>query len=267
MKTRIVILLCFVLLVSKAFAQPGYMGHKISLGYNFEIFPSFGFLSDRRSEHPQNRTVFTTGHHYNASLVVSRRLELVADYGIRIAKMFCHDQFFTIQEDEWNYNSIYFQPKEYFVKGREQIMQLSLRFYRDGYIAPIGTFFQCSLGYLTANYHPDVKSLIGYNEVYDGNSTKHERVSIPLNNVEDRKYVRMSYGIGNKKVLFSTVFLTTSCNMNILMGMGNKVKEELSSTYYGEDNGAFDTYANDILIKGVRWSSWLDVSVGLGFMF
>lgn len=252
----------------KLFSQPGYMGKKYSVGYNFEVFPSLGLFNEKRDV-PENELVFTTGHHFNVSAVVGRKSELIFDYGIITPKIFCH-AIQLYKEDSWgNLEPVQFNPIEKFVKAKEQVFQLYYRYYYQDYIAPVGNFMQFGIGYLTANYHSDVKAIVGDNSYGDNYFGFEERVvnRIPVTDVPDRKYLRFTYGFGMKRILFENVFISTACNLNLLVGSGNDFTRKDIGMGDFEAEKVEHYYKNEVLLLGVGGAGWLEFNIGIGMIF
>lgn len=265
-------LITLLLLSSKLSAQPGFMGKKYSFGYQFEIFPSMGLLGDIRSEDPDNRTVFTTGHHFNASAVLNRKWEFIVNYGIISPKVYAHEGEIVSWNSDGDYSSYYFNPLEKFIPTQMKLIQTNFRVYLGDNIAPVGDFMQFGIGYVTANFHPDAKRINGDNEMgssgyFSGEDNTRTYRTMLISGIPNRKYLRLNYGFGMKRLLFSSFYALTSTNLNLNIGIKNEFQDsDITSEETKNKIGSEKHYLNTVLLRGLRSNCILEFNIGFGII-
>ncbi|MFM9986213.1 MAG: hypothetical protein ACKVOK_13325 [Flavobacteriales bacterium] len=184
----------FLFLSTLIFAQPGYLGKKLSIGYNFEATPfltTFTHVFEGTSTSSDSNPIvkMVLGHHIQASYCLNRKSEILANFGVR--KL---DYFFAVGD---------YTDTQYVYDALELSADIGIRHYFKHFVAPVGTYHQVTFGGVQGN-------LLDTEE-------KGEPVTI----------YRLSYGIGLKKIIDGRVFFQTEFDINFKVGSTSEYTENL----------------------------------------
>jgi len=244
--TILLLLACFA-----AAAQPGYMGKKFSIGYKLEATARLDLALAIVNFDPYDGAVeeveplrVIIGHYVNASYVLSRRHEFYAEAGVRNMQYEAFSKEFTSS----NYDT--FEPSRKTVKAHEQFAEIGLRRYFGNSIAPVGTFHQLAIGITNVGYDKSVKSITG--------KIDNETLVIPVNDVA-LSMPRISYGIGGKKILTGSLWVSAEANIHVFLIDGIEILDGQSYSSPGK-------YAEDVLQENFYKNRRFDLKIGVGFI-
>jgi hypothetical protein len=210
MKFRKYCSIILVILTSiKLSGQPGYLGQKTSIGFQYECSPydhrfspvfETGFVDE-------NFFRIVRGYHLSYARVLNRRFEAIAGVGARFRNYM--GQYIEVK----TYNSSgYLESADESYKTNEYHIDLGIRRYFKGKVAPLGWYQQITCGWLTARYKDDADFIpIRYSR--QNNATLH---NAPVTTREISS-MRCSYGIGFKRMINNTIFFMSEFDINILL--------------------------------------------------
>ncbi len=246
-----------------ALAQPGYMGKRFSLGYYLELFPHANFSGENS---PRNEAGFEIEpeHHLNATWVVNRRWELIADVSRRNREYTIKRASFSMELPNPTpvYTSAMISFNERYQMVHETYWMFGIRKYFWNQIAPVGLYHQFAYvagngKYKAERMHLTVADKSDYPEVIES--------QIPITIIANTKRVEakvsfFSYGIGLKRPITKSFYGSAEVNIQIpLSGYSN-------NTGYGY-SGNIDDFLTYHLIKGITAHNFIDLRVGVGWMF
>jgi hypothetical protein len=137
------ILILWILLSIKTFGQPGYLGKKTSLGFNFECSPySLKLIQGIRETFVDDKYFrLVKSYNLNYARVINRRFEFVSSVGLGFRSYVGQRVF-----DRSTGDLEYFVPLVESYKVNEYKFDAGFKRYFRGKIAPIGWYQQFVLG-------------------------------------------------------------------------------------------------------------------------
>jgi hypothetical protein len=252
-----IIIIFFFTIPMLSWSQPGYMGKKFSVGYEFELMPWLCSLT-RTKEYfhksgnsfdefsKENTIQWVTGHHLNANYVTSRKHEVFVNSSMRQMTYY------------WNSTKIdgygNFSPFVPSISALETYIDIGVRYYPSDFIAPIGLYHQFSYGFCNVMLDSKVKSVDGlsFGDIFTNVA------------VTDAKYKthRLNYGFGVKRIIAGPVFLNADVNFHIPLQTSENRK--LSKT--GASVEYKDFALHNILINYNSYKL-IDMRMGIGVLF
>lgn len=196
-------------------AQPGYMGKKISLSYQFEATPFFSFmtigntLSSLENEGDDDFWMkIVQGHHAAVGLVLNRKTELIGRIGVRTMTY----RYFTFHDANYNY----YESKVPTFIANEVMIDFGFRHYFKDHIAPTGSYHQLTIGQSTASVADKSKEIKfrtdGYDFFEDEATVYQEQIQV----------TRFSYGIGTKKIITNGFFCSVDFDIHFTLSAPEK---------------------------------------------
>jgi hypothetical protein len=252
MKKFVVFCLLMSLLLA-ANAQPGYLGKKLSISYEFEatpfLFRSTNLPLSTKYSNTEDTNPFVTlaiGHHINLGYVLNRKSELIVNFGYRPIKY----DYLEFNNSEYGYYSSIspdFLCKEY-------SLSLGLRHFFRNQISPIGSYHQITIGQSSVRVaEPDSEITVA-----DADGDLHGLNTTDAN----LETIRISYGLGIKKIIASKIFISMEANLHF-----NLTPLE---SYKKVDNGTLQVseseYSKTCLTYNFTYYSRYTLAFGLGII-
>ncbi len=262
--------ICLMMYIA-SFAQPGYMGKIFSFGYHMEATPipsivtSIDEYSDdaisRRNiqEYDNERKMnWVFGHSFNAGCAVTRKKSLFLNAAIRNRNIYLQ----ILKYDNLNQGTdpssyggepyLEIEPLDMELDAREVVFDFGFRKYFADYIAPIGIYWQLSLG----------QSRLKYKD-------RNEPISVLSNNLNvdliafDKTVVanRFGAGIGIMRTISKAIYFSASADAYLVFHSGGRVK--LSEVQEGTPE---NDYLKDNLKANMKVYDWLSLKFGIGIL-
>ena len=236
--------LLLFLMNSNVTAQvPGYMGHKIELGYSFGGALLLTELGGTRM--PSNHTI-------DFGYTIKRKVQVGIDarfktQEVQLQEFLYSDQFLggSSQLPEFKYFSI--GPK--------------IRIYTGDFMSPLGKYHQFGLGRTSIKFNgvPDPEMSLS---LYSETDPVDPHIYI-MNEGHKHWYIDYRYGIS--RILFGSVFLTTEAGLRWTFG-GDTFNpdglERLSNNFFGTDY--FSMNVEGEASRNIRMSNLYSLRIGLG---
>jgi hypothetical protein len=239
--------LLFLLIISLplcGYSQPGYLGNKISVAYNFEATPipaklyAYNYYGEPGSGYPPG-LFFQTGHSIVAGYTTSRKIEFFGSFSFRNFKCYMSNALMSQS------------PRTKSMLAHQSTFELGFCRYLKSYIAPVGSYYKMSLGFLQANYDKSEKD-IRFNNVDSENATVQ-------NNFPVLQIPQFSFGIGLKKPITNRLFVQLDAQMNILLtALTNK--GYIIDYTFSEKN-----YFDECLQRSFNMIKVFNTRIGIGF--
>lgn len=252
-----VIIIFFFMIPMLCWSQPGYMGKKLSVGYELEVMPwlcaltrttEYLYARDNSfNEYSEEKTLqWITGHHLNANFVTSRKNEIFVNSSMRQLNYYWNSTNIN------NYGN--FTPLVPSIRALETYIDIGVRHYPSDFIAPIGLYHQFSYGFCNVVLDNKVKSVDGliYGDIYANVA------------VTDAKYKarRLNYGFGVKRIISGAVFLNADVNFHIPLqsSENRKLSKSGASVEYKD-------FALHNILKNYNSYNLIDMRMGIGVLF
>ncbi len=186
-------------------AQPGYLGKKTTLAFQFECTPYYprpgsNFLGNFFT---QKDFLWLAGYHFKYARVISRKHELIGGAGVRFRNY--KAQYFTGSGSPTGYIA----QVEKSLDVNEYFFDMGVRRFFNDNIAPFGWYQQFKVGWVTARYRDDA-NYISIKYIPSGSST----LQVPIT-TRDLSLFRLSYGLGLKTMLSKSLFFLTEFDLNL----------------------------------------------------
>jgi hypothetical protein len=259
----LILLLALFCCCTSFYAQSGYLGRRISVGYSFEFFPYLGKLilpetygsSSRYDDQPF--IIWSTGHHVNGGLVLNRKLELLADVGLRRLKYRHQSVEFRDDhtDDAWQADALSDIVNE-------TSAEIGLRYYFKEFVAPVGIYHQATFGVLNVALDKKISEFSGHYYDFAGRPTATRM--IPVGDVQELKVKRLNYGIGVKKILTGNVYLNLETNIHFIFGAPSRYYRKSSFEPYS--NVPVDEYGQYYQNYSFSTFKRFDIKFGIGLL-
>ena len=282
MKTLLYILI-LSLSTTMIFGQvPGYLGKRLSIEGDFNIFPNFTNTmlnnSSRETLNKYNDTEYyynsTTGNYepqnvikYNTNLepiekkrymrwtfkpsfsinyTIARRV--VAS--LRLSKIYGN----LVYNSNYGASTVFFDDN---LKYQTSDFELNFKFYKKNFIAPVGKYVLFGLGYSIMNMKETSGTILNIDYINYENIYSLEEATFN----HRAKLIKFNFGFGNKTILKDYLYLTygTEFNLYLITGNGIALNEERNLATF-KDN------FNNALTKNLLYDNMFNVKVGLGII-
>ncbi len=260
LKTKTLILATFAG-CNICFSQPGYMGKKFSLGYYLEFFPHANLIGNNS---PKNEPGFEIEpeHHLNATWVVNRRWELVVDVSRRNRDYTVNRVGYSSNRtmpDGFVYSKSYGEFEEKYLAAMETYWMFAIRKYFKNQIAPVGMYQQ--FAYVSGSSRFKDESINLTAEYWGGYSfaSTSGKETLSTRYKGEAKLAYFSYGLGIKRPIVKYLYGSAECNVQLPLTGWN-------IPMYS-NGGSLSSYLDYHLIKGLEAHNFIDIRLGVGWMF
>jgi len=182
---------------------PGYMGKRLSVGYDFSFAPAiFGEGYHPPTEYHTVNLVINTRHNFNLDYLISRDVSIGVTY-----KRFQTgtDAIFKVNYvDPYNYSDAGRTSADYIIPMKTSCFGVTLkkfRFERKGSLAPLGRYFEFQLMYMSMHGEPVLDSSTNSNSNFfldaEGNDFGTEHMIAGL------------FGVGRQMLYFDHLLVNT----------------------------------------------------------
>jgi len=262
MKFKVVVFVLFLFTLHRfSFAQPGYMGKKFSIGYSFEFFPHANF-SGNNSPRQESGFELAPEHHVNLTWVVNRRWELLFDLSRRkndysITRV----NYSSSRElpDGYSYTKSYSAFEEKYLASQETYWMIAIRKYFKNQIAPVGMYYQFGYTSGSSRFKDENLSLTANYEGYYSSYSIPGREKLTIRYTGEAKLSYFSFGMGIKRPIVKYLYGRAECNVQFPLNGWN-----IQNYNRGE---SIDSFLDYHLIKGLETHNFIDIRLGVGWMF
>lgn len=248
LQRRIILLLllmvCFA--VENLSAQvPGYRGKRFSAGYNASAFFYFANL-------------YGTDGNLFASTRISYKTELYANYALTrkasIGFSYYHAKQKTyLNSEESSY--YYIRPQDEFIYNAINIFEVSFKFFKNDFIAPVGLYYQPSFG--VVKFKMDNNGMPLYIWYLGNNNSSYGTAS---KKATPYTCFKLGFHIGKTNPIGTNFYINTAVGVNVFVG-GDFERVYLNASPWTEENYILKNLSRELMTRNT-----LEIKLGLGWL-
>jgi hypothetical protein len=208
------VLKCYIIILLTlhsidSLAQPGYLGNKTSIAFQYEYTPYLSIQTNGyRGSTYLNDVIFVKGFNLSYGHVINRRTEFIARWGVRFR------DYLSLTFENSYPSSRYISMVDDSYRVNEFNFDIGFRRYFKGYVAPLGWYTQINLGMVSARY-VDNKKYLQTREVISS-PYSFALYQSPIT-IDKLRTTRLSFGLGFKKMLGKKLFMMSEIDVNMIL--------------------------------------------------
>lgn len=245
MRTRFLMIALLASTFMHANYVPGYLGKRLSVGYNASSF----FFFDQFI--PVSEALFNTRFSYKSEFAVNYTVARKISIG---ASVYYGSQRYLVGDQQFRTRNNYYQVTlaEEYMRCKLLIYEFNMKFFRRNFIAPIGPYHQLGIG------------LVKYNAKAPGDSlnlmlSQNQNIRAATVRINDDPYscVKLSYHIGYAAPVFKNCYFNMAIGVNFFRGGDSaRIRNEVNAS----------SYIPSILNRHLRRHNFLEVKIGFGWL-
>lgn len=262
MRKFIALIILFFISTNLSAQTPGYLGKKLTVGYDFHFYMG-GIDRDARKYDAsynlyQPSLFINSFHEIHADYVLTKSYSLGLSY-----QLFNTGQFYEEQEDYYDQNTsnyIYYSTNNYLnITGSAIVVNNKFFFFNSGTgLAPTGNYGQFGIGLITSKSTAKIKGTKndGSGSTAISKIVTHEKVSTPI----------ISGGLGNQTILFDRVIVDVGLELAFLPGSVKGWLSDGSSSSYLTTTFPVEENAKNAVLTRLQTFYVSSVKIGVGIL-